>query len=93
VVRSVAVDAKAVQGFAVAPGKGGSFEYAFDVDKAMADAKAHLADFETNVRKGAYTFREKKDEIKNGLVVVAFLQDEATKNVLQATFTKVEGKK
>jgi hypothetical protein len=92
VVRSVAVDAKAAQGFAVAPGKGGSFEYTFDLPKAMADAQAHLTDFEAKERKGEYTFREKKHEIKNGLVVVAFVQDEADKQVLQSAFVKAETK-
>jgi hypothetical protein len=91
VVRSVAVDAKAAQGFAVAPGKGGSFEYTFDLAKAMTDAKEGLTNYEAKERKGEYTFREKKHEIKNGLVVVAFVQDEATKKVLQATFVKAAG--
>jgi len=89
VVRSLAVDAKAAQGFAVAPGKGGSFEFTFDLAKAMADAKEGLSNYETKDRKGEYTFREKKHEIKNGLVAVAFVQDEATKKVLQATFVKI----
>jgi hypothetical protein len=89
VVRGMAVDAKAAQGFALAPGKGGSFEYTFDLAKAMADAKEGLINYETNERKGEYTFREKKHEIKNGLVAVAFVQDEATKKVLQATFVKI----
>jgi hypothetical protein len=88
VVRGMAVDAKAAQGFALAPGKGGSFEYTFDLSKLMADAKEGLIKFETVERKGEYTFREKKHEIKSGLVVVAFVQDEATKKVLQATYVK-----
>ena len=77
-------------GFALKPGKGGTFEYTFDLAKAVADAKAHLEDFETNTRKGAYTFRQKKHEIDAGkLSVVAFVQDEATKKILQAIFVKV----
>lgn len=93
VVRSMALDGKSAQGFALAPGKGGTFEYSFDVAKAVADAKAHLEDYETNTRKGEYQFRQKKHEIKNGLVVVAFVQDEATKKVLQAVFLKPAGGK
>jgi hypothetical protein len=89
VVRGMAVDAKSAQGFALAPGKGGSFEYTFDLAKLMADAKEGLIDYETKERKGEYTFREKKHEIKNGLVAVAFVQDEATKKVLQATHVKI----
>ena len=93
VVRGMAVDAKAAQGFALAPGKGGSFEYTFDLAKLMADAKESLTNFETKERKGEYTFREKKHEIKNGLVAVAFVQDEATKKVLQATFVEIAAPK
>jgi hypothetical protein len=89
VVRGMAVDAKAAQGFALAPGKGGSFEYTFDLAKLMADAKESLTTFEAKERNGEYTFREKKHEIKNGLVAVAFVQDEATKKVLQATYFKI----
>ena len=88
VVRSMALDAKSDQGFALKPGKGGTFEYTFDVAKAVADAKTHLENFETNERKGEYTFRQKKHEITGGLVVVAFVQDEATKKVLQSVYLK-----
>ena len=88
VVRSMALDAKSDQGFALKPGKGGTFEYTFDVAKAVADAKAHLEDYETNTRKGEYKFRQKKHETTGGFVVVAFVQDEATKKVLQATYLK-----
>ena len=88
VVRSMALDATSVQGFALKPGKGGSFEYTFDVAKAVADAKAHLEHYEANERKGEYKFRQKKHEVTGGLVVVAFVQDEATKKVLQAAYLK-----
>lgn len=88
VVRSMALDPKSAQGFALKPAKGGTFEYTFDVAKAVADAKAHLEDYETNTRKGEYKFRQKKHEIKSGLVVVAFVQDEATKKVLQSMYLK-----
>ena len=88
VVRSMALDAKSDQGFALKPGKGGTFEYTFDVAKAVADAKAHLENFETVERKGEYKFRQKKHDITGGLVVVAFVQDEATKKILQAVYLK-----
>lgn len=94
VVRSLAVAPAQAQGFALRPGKGGSFEYTFDVAKAAADAKAHLEDYETNTRKGAYTFRKKKHEIAAGnLSVVAFVQNEATRKILQAVYVKVPGGK
>ncbi len=76
-------------GFALKPGKGGTFEYTFDITKAVADAKAHLEDFETNQRKGEYAFRKKMHDIDAGkLSVVAFVQDEATKKILQAVYVK-----
>jgi len=82
-----------VLGFALKPGQGGTFEYSFDLAKAADDALAHLQDFETNTRKGQYSFRQKKHEIDSGkLSVVAFVQDEATKKILQAVYVKVEGK-
>lgn len=82
------------QGFALRPTRGGSFEYTFDLAKVAADAKAHLDDYETNTRKGANTFRQKKHEIDAGkLSIVAFVQDEATKKILQAVYVKVPGGK
>ena len=81
-------------GFAMKPGQGGSFEWTFDLVRAAADAKAHLEDFETNTRKGAYSFRQKKHEINAGnLSVVAFVQDEATKKILQAIYVKIPAAK
>jgi hypothetical protein len=91
VVRSMALDAKSEQGFALKPAKGGTFEYTFDVAKAVADAKAHLEDYETNTRKGEYKFRQKKHEIAGRFVVVAFVQDEATKAILQSVYLKTNG--
>jgi hypothetical protein len=80
-------------GFALKPGQGGTFEYTFDLAKAAADALAHLQDFETNTRKGEYSFRQKKHEIDpSKLSVVAFVQDEASKKILQAVYVKLGGK-
>jgi hypothetical protein len=80
-------------GFALKPGQGGTFEYTFDLAKAEADALAHLEDFEKNTRKGQYSFRQKKNKIDpSRLSVVAFVQDEATKEILQAVYVKVENK-
>jgi hypothetical protein len=76
-------------GFALKPRRGGTFEYTFDLAKVAAEAKAHLEDFETNTRKGQYTFREKKHEMNaSDLAIVAFVQDEATKKILQAVYVK-----
>jgi hypothetical protein len=84
-----AVPAK-VLGFAVKPGQGGTFQYTFDLKRAEAEALAHLQDFETNTRKGEYSFRQKRHAIDAGkLCVVAFVQDEATKKVLQTVYLKL----
>jgi hypothetical protein len=93
VVRSMALDAKSEQGFALQPGKGGTFNYTFDLAKAVADAKAHLEEFEQKERNGEYRFREKKHEIRGGLVVVAFVQDEATKKILESVYLVPTGSK
>ena len=91
VVRSMALDATSEQGFALKPAKGGTIEYTFDVAKAVADAKSHLEDYETNTRKGEYTFRQKKHEVTGRFVVVAFVQDEGTKAILQSVYLKTNG--
>ncbi len=81
-------------GFALKPGQSGTFEWTFDLVQAASDARAHLEDFETNTRKGAYQFRQKKHEINAAnLSVVAFVQDEATKKVLQAIYVKIPAAK
>jgi hypothetical protein len=80
--------AGAAQGFALKPG-GGTFECTFDLAQVVADAKAHLEDYETNTRKGEYSFREKKDEVDpSRLAVVAFVEDQANNKVLQAVYVK-----
>ena len=76
-------------GFALRPGKGGTFEYTFDLAKVVADAKAHLEDFETTQRKGEYPFRKKMHDVDaSKLSVVAFVQDEATRKILHAVYVK-----
>ncbi len=78
-----------VTGFPVKADKGGTFEYTFDIRKAVADARAHLEDYETNTRKGEYSFRKKMHEIDaSRLSVVVFVQDEATKKILQTVYVK-----
>jgi len=79
----------AAQGFALKPRSGGTFTCTFDLEAIAADALAHLEDYQTNTRKGEYSFREKKHEVDAAdLVVVAFVQDEATKEILQAAYLK-----
>lgn len=64
-------------------------EYTFDLAKLSADHKAYLDDYEA---KNNRTFSRKPTQIDPGkLSIVAFLQDEATKKVLQAAHVKVGG--
>jgi len=87
VVRSLASTEKNTLGFPVAPGKGAKVAYTFDITKAVADAKAHLDEMEggSSQRFGKFQFIERENEINPAhLRVVAFVQDEKTKEILQA---------
>lgn len=90
VVRQLARSADDAIGF---PVKGNAFdvEYAFDIDRAIADAKAHLDDFEIHsTRFGPFEFSEKKHAINaSRLSVVAFVQEDESKKILQAAVVKV----
>jgi hypothetical protein len=90
VVRSVAGPE---YGGLVIPGKNNqSFDWNFDVAAAAAEAKKHLDEFEkAGFRGDSFTFSEKKDQIdSNNLTVVAFVQDEKSKAVLQSVQVKVK---
>ena len=87
VVRSLASTEKDKLGFAVTPGKASKVTHTFDVAKAVADAKAHLDAMEggASERFGKFQFIERKNDIDMAqLRVVAFVQDEKTKEILQA---------
>jgi hypothetical protein len=88
VVRSLASLGKDGLGFVVPAGKRATISHSFDLAKVAADAKAHLDDMENGSSKrfGKFQFVERKSEIGHGssLRVVAFVQDETTKDVLQA---------
>ncbi len=77
-----------VLGFAIDPAAGLNVEYAFDLKRIAADAKAHLDDFELHsARFGKFEFMEKKHEIdQSNLAVVAFVQDESSRKVLQTAY-------
>jgi tetratricopeptide (TPR) repeat protein len=91
VVRSLA--GKDALGFSMEAGKRLKVAWTFDVPKIVAEAKAHLDDFEAKRSTGGPTkfeFAEKKHDIDpKKLVVVAFVQDGDTKKVLQAAYFKV----
>ena len=100
VVRSIAnldVPAKAttptpppVGGFTVDRANPAAAEYTFDLAKISAEAKTYLDDYEKNGRHGTITFSKKPVQMNTAnLSVVAFLQEEPSKKVLQSAYVKV----
>ena len=67
-----------------------AFDYTFDVARISSDLKDYLNEYEVkNDRFGKITFVEKKDAINSAdLAVVAFVQDDKTRKVLQAAYVK-----
>ena len=87
VVRSLASPGKDGLGFPLPLGKRSKILYTFDLAKTAAEAKAHLDDMEggSSKRFGKFQFIERKSDIsREHLRVVAFVQDEKTKDMLQA---------
>jgi hypothetical protein len=90
VVRSLA--GKDAGGFAVEPGKPLKVDWAFDLAKVTAAARADLEAFEAKRSTGGtpFQFAQKKHEMDaSHLLVVAFVQDEDSKQVLQAATAKI----
>jgi tetratricopeptide (TPR) repeat protein len=78
-------------GFAVEAGKGTSAEWSFDLAAITKELKAHLDEFEEKRKEDKFAFSEKKHEIAaNNLVVVAFVQDEDSKQILQSTVIRLK---
>jgi tetratricopeptide (TPR) repeat protein len=77
--------------FAIAK-KTAAFDYVFDIARISSGLEAYLKDYEVNNdRFGKITFAEKKNAIDpSDLAVVAFVQDDKNKKVLQAGYLKVE---
>ncbi len=75
-----------ILGFPVEPGKAKTIEYTFDLAKVVADGLANLEDLEKNsARYPNHKFVQKKHEVNPAkLLLVAFVQDEESKQVLQA---------
>ncbi|HKR59076.1 MAG TPA: hypothetical protein VJS64_05030 [Pyrinomonadaceae bacterium] len=66
-------------------------EYLFNLEKVSAEMKAYLDDYEINGDYGPITFKEKKYQIdRKNLSVVAFVQDEKDKKVLQASLVQIQ---
>jgi tetratricopeptide (TPR) repeat protein len=91
VVRSMA-ETKDGAGFPVTTKDSQAFAWEFDLTAISAAIKKHLDEYEAGGHRGnAFTFTEKKYEINpKDLLVIAFVQDEKTKNILQSIITKVE---
>ena len=88
VVRNLAASEKG--GFAVERESPAAAEYTFDLEKISADMKAYLDDYEINGRHGKITFSRKPVQMNTGnLSVVAFLQEEGSRKVLQSAYVKV----
>ena len=88
VVRSLA--GENAGGFALERSKLAPIEWRFDLTAITEELKKHLDDFEKSRSEDKYTFSEKKHVINPGnLSVVAFVQDDKTKQVLQSVFLKV----
>ncbi len=88
VVRAMA--GERAEGFAVKAAATPTFEHTFDVRQIEASIKTYLEDYELNGRTLPTKFDEKKYEIDvNKLSLVAFLQDNQTKHILQAVYLKL----
>jgi len=89
VVRSVAGKGEA-QGFPVVAGKSLTVDHTFEIDQVIAEAREHLDDFEkTSTRFPNHKFLEKKHGVEaTKLSVVAFVQDEDSKQILQAAHVR-----
>lgn len=87
VVRSLAGEGEG--GFAIDAAKPEAVECTFDIAKVTEELKAHLDDFESKAP-GGRKFSQKKHEIDpSNLSVVAFVQDQTTKRILQAAYVRL----
>jgi tetratricopeptide (TPR) repeat protein len=91
VVRSLGGDSGG--GFSLVAGEGNkTVEWSFDLGMIEAEAKKHLDGLEEEGFRGDdYTFSDKRHKIDpRNLSVVAFVQEEESRNVLQSTYQKVK---
>jgi tetratricopeptide (TPR) repeat protein len=93
VVRNLArPDGATDYGFAVNAAQPTKIEYSFDLEKIVAENLKYYDDYIADMKKRLgenfrVTFKEKRYLIdRNKLSVVAFVQDEKTKDILQATY-------
>lgn len=90
VVRSLG--GKDALGFPVAAQGPTAVEWTFDLKAIESEIKRYLDDYEKEGHRGdEFTFSEKKYQLDpNNLSVVAFVQDEKSRNVLQTVYVKVK---
>lgn len=90
VVRSIA--GEKAGGFTVAAQGATKADWSFDVPSIATEHKKYLDEYEAKPERGdPFKFREKKHEIDtNNLTVVAFVQDEKTKAILQTATVKIK---
>jgi len=69
-----------------------NYEWSFDLKAISAEIKKHLDEYEQSGHRGeTFTFGEKKFQLDpDNLTVVAFVQEEKSKTVLQAVTVKVK---
>ena len=88
VVRSMAGENAA--GFAVKANGATNAEWKFDIEAISAALQKYIAEYESS-RGEAFKFKTQMHNIDpNALSVVAFVQDEKTKNVLQTAFIQLK---
>jgi len=89
VVRSLA--GPEAGGFVLDPAKPTSIDWRFDLTAITQTLKTHLDDFEAKRKDDKFAFVEKKHEIDaSNLSVVAFVQEEESKKVLQTVVVKLK---
>jgi hypothetical protein len=84
------------KGFSLSSGEAETVNAQFDIAAISARLKKYIEDFEaerSKDREEPFTFNEKKHEINaNNLSIVAFVQEEKSKKVLQAATVRLGGK-
>jgi hypothetical protein len=86
---------RAASGFAFDGAKSTETSETFDLDQVRAKLKAHIDRFETKNERhnpdGKFRFAETKYDIdENRLAVVAYLEDQKTKAILQAAYVEAK---
>jgi hypothetical protein len=83
-----ALGGEAGEGYAIDAGGKGTFEASFDLDAISKDIKKQLDEYEAKGHRGeSFQFTAKKYQIdRDNLAVVAFVQDNKTRHVLQAGY-------